>query len=200
MKSQKLLIIILIFAVDFLFVSCQPSVRFAGNKQNDNDNFVEKSAKKDIKNTSFAEKTTQNNTQRTTHYDRPAQIIYPPNYSNKYSNRIVTVAKRWIGVPYLYGGNTRKGVDCSGFVKNVYAEIGVNLPRTSAQQFLFAVPTVNPVVGDLVFFRRNGRIYHVGIYLGNKNIIHSAINKGVKVESIVGNSLEKTFAGYGRVT
>jgi cell wall-associated NlpC family hydrolase len=73
------------------------------------------------------------------------------------------------------------------------------LPRTSGEQFVFAIPVNNPTVGDLVFFKRNGRIYHVGIYIGNDSIIHAAINKGVRVESIKGNSLERTLAGYGRV-
>ena len=190
MNKKRILNIILIFTLCFLFASCQPTVRFANNNQN---NLIENREKNNTKND--AETKTQTNT----HYDTPAKVIHPTSKIGKHSNRIISVAEGWIGVPYLYGGTTRKGVDCSGFVKNVYSEVGINLPRTSGEQFAFAISVTNPMIGDLVFFKRNGRIYHVGIYIGDDKIIHSAINKGVRIESMKGNSLEKTRAGYGRV-
>ena len=202
MKIQKLLTIILIFGICLLLVSCQPSIRFASEKQANNDkqnnrNVVEKNENNDAKNVANVTQNSQN--RGTTFYNRPAQVIPPTSKIGKNSSQIVSIAKGWIGVPYKFGGTTRQGIDCSAFVRNVYSEIGINLPRTSGEQFAFATPTNNPVVGDLVFFRRNGRIHHVGIYIGNKQIIHSSINRGVMIESIVGNSLERTFAGYGRV-
>ena len=196
MDSRKILNVVFIFTVWFLFANCQPTVRFASNRQCDNNNktdnnLVENRVKNDAN---------KNIQQSNIHYAQPAKTIYPSSKINKHSNKIISIAESWIGVPYLYGGTTRKGVDCSGFVKNVYSEVGINLPRTSGEQFAFAIPVTNPAVGDLVFFKRNGRIYHVGIYIGNDSIIHAAINKGVRVESMKGNSLEKTRAGYGRVS
>jgi cell wall-associated NlpC family hydrolase len=192
---QKLITIIFILLAYFLLESCQPSVRFASNRQNNDSSLTGNSEKNDTKNVSNVKK----NAQQTTYYDKPAKIIYPTNKINKYSNKLMSIAELWIGVPYLYGGNTRQGIDCSGFVKNVYSEIGINLPRTSGEQFIYTIPTNTPTVGDLVFFKKKDRISHVGIYIGNNSIIHASINKGVVIEAMKGNHLEKTFVGYGRV-
>ena len=171
-------------------VSCQPSVRYSNNIQEE-EYYAETE-----ENSNISTKTKTIN--YSIYYDKPAKIIYPKARLNKYSNRIINIAERWLGVPYLYGGNTKSGVDCSGFVKNVYNDVGVNLPRTSEQQFQFVIPTKNPEVGDLVFFKKNNKINHVGIYLGENNIIHSAISKGVIVQSIKDNPLSKMHAGYGK--
>jgi len=205
MNNHKITKIILIFTVCILFANCQPTVRFTNNKQNNNNNNSlaenRNAQKQNNQNITTENKNSQtkNVPQTNIPYNKPAKIIYPTSKIGKHSNKIISVAESWLGVPYLYGGTTRKGVDCSGFVRNVYSELGVNLPRTSREQFAFAIPVTKPTVGDLVFFSRNGRIHHVGIYTGNDNIIHSAINKGVRFESIKGNSLERTFTGFGRV-
>lgn len=134
-----------------------------------------------------------------TYPDVPPTIIHPPATYNSNSERLVQIAKEWIGTPYLYGGNTKEGVDCSGYVKNVYSAIGINLPRTSKQMYDFAAPTTKPSVGDLVFFSKNGKINHVAIYLDENKIIHSASKKGVIIQEIAGTDLEKRLAGYGKV-
>ena len=96
---------------------------------------------------------------------------------------VVPVARQFVGVtPYLWGGTTPAGFDCSGLVQYVYREAyGINLPRTSRQQFHAGVfiplshrHLMRP--GDLVFFSSTGRpenIHHVGIYIGNNRIIHA---------------------------
>jgi len=96
---------------------------------------------------------------------------------------VVTVARRFVGVtPYLWGGTTPAGFDCSGLVMFSYREAyGINLPRTSRQQFhagTFIPPNRGDLMrpGDLVFFSRTGRpenIHHVGIFIGNNRMIHA---------------------------
>ncbi len=100
--------------------------------------------------------------------------------------KIIEFAKRMIGFPYLWGGTSTKGVDCSGFMKTIFFYDGLILPRDANQQALIGeeVPfdpefsEVKP--GDLIYFGRKAsstrpeRITHVGIYLGNKKFMHSS--------------------------
>ncbi|HJP60177.1 MAG TPA: C40 family peptidase [Gemmatimonadaceae bacterium] len=85
-------------------------------------------------------------------------------------------AEQYIGVPYVYGGSSPRGFDCSGFVQYVYAQNGVDLPRTSRQMAGsgIAVSTRALAVGDLLLFQQGGRISHVAIYAGNGRFIHSS--------------------------
>ncbi|XBH22138.1 C40 family peptidase [Jonesiaceae bacterium BS-20] len=86
-------------------------------------------------------------------------------------DRVVAEAKRWIGVPYKWGGNTRAGVDCSGLTKNVFAKYGVDLHRVARQQMTQGteVPSLDQArPGDLIVFK-NGK--HIGIYAGNGQMI-----------------------------
>lgn len=78
---------------------------------------------------------------------------------------VASVAKRYIGVPYRWGGSTPAGFDCSGFVQYVFRQVGVSLPRTASQQQRVVARVSSPSTGDLFF---NGwPASHVGIYLGN---------------------------------
>ena len=84
-------------------------------------------------------------------------------------SRIIQLARVWLGVPYLFGGCSRAGVDCSCLVQNVYAAAGIHLPRVAVDQFNATVPIASPGPGDLVFFANTYMpgISHVGIYIGN---------------------------------
>ncbi|RXT04803.1 C40 family peptidase [Ammoniphilus sp. CFH 90114] len=96
-------------------------------------------------------------------------------------SRMKTLAVGLAGTPYRNGGTTPKGFDCSGFTSYVMGKMGVKLPRSSAQQFSAGtkVDRKNLRVGDLLFFdtMKKGRISHVGIYIGNNKMIHSATRK-----------------------
>jgi cell wall-associated NlpC family hydrolase len=83
--------------------------------------------------------------------------------------RIVQLAQAWLGVPYLFGGCSRAGVDCSCLVQNVYADVAIRLPRVAVDQFNATTPISDPQPGDLVFFANTYMpgISHVGIYIGN---------------------------------
>ena len=93
-------------------------------------------------------------------------------------NQIVAYAKQFLGVPYVWGGTTPYGFDCSGFVQYVYANNGsyeVQLPRTTYEQINVGTPisTANLQPGDLVFFGSASAPYHVGIYIGLNQFIES---------------------------
>jgi hypothetical protein len=78
-------------------------------------------------------------------------------------------AETWLGVPYVFGGCSRAGIDSSCLVRNVYAAVGIRLPRVAVDQFNATTPTSDPQTGDLVFFANTYQpgISHVGIYIGN---------------------------------
>ena len=91
--------------------------------------------------------------------------------------RIVKIAEQYLGTPYLYGGATPAGFDCSGFTSYVFKQMGYNLYRSSYQQLNNGIPVSKSELkpGDLLLFKRQGasRIHHVGIYVGNGMMIHS---------------------------
>ncbi|MDO8914715.1 MAG: NlpC/P60 family protein [Coriobacteriia bacterium] len=105
----------------------------------------------------------------------------------------VDVALRYLGVPYVWGGSSPSGFDCSGLVQYSYRQIGILLPRTSSQQyhvgaFIPVDRTATLLPGDLVFFGYDGdpeRVHHVGMYVGNGNFVHApATGDRVKVSSL----------------
>jgi LysM repeat protein len=106
------------------------------------------------------------------------------------------ISERYLGVNYVYGGSSANGLDCSGFTSLVFKELGVVLPRVSAQQFLVgtAVEQADLLEGDLVFFDTLGKgtVSHVGIYLSDGEFIHAASNPGRVLKSKLS---EKYYAG-----
>lgn len=108
------------------------------------------------------------------------------------SDRLVLFAKKFLNIPYRFGGSSLFGIDCSAYVQKVYSLIGINLPRSARLQFNEgeAVDRDALSIGDLVFFRTYASFpSHVGIYLGNDLFIHSS-SKGKKVSI---DSLETPF-------
>ncbi|WP_312856682.1 C40 family peptidase [Arthrobacter mobilis] len=97
-------------------------------------------------------------------------------------NSITNIAKSMVGTPYVWGGTSTAGWDCSGFVQWVYAKVGISLPRVSHAQAAALKPTSNPQPGDIVL--QNGG-NHIGIYLGGGMMI-SALNpnEGTKVHPV----------------
>ncbi len=110
---------------------------------------------------------------------------------------VVAVAMRYLGVPYVYGGTTPRGFDCSGFSQYVYGLLGITLPRTAQQQYdaTRRISRSQAVAGDLVFFFSGGTVSHLGIYLGG-NMMVAAPKTGdvVKQEPIYSANV-----AFGRV-
>ncbi|MDL2282055.1 NlpC/P60 family protein [Parabacteroides sp. OttesenSCG-928-G06] len=114
---------------------------------------------------------------------------------------------KWLGVPHRSGGLTKKGVDCSGLVVNIYREIyGKPLARSSADMLKKNCKKVGRShlqEGDLVFFRTDGSRKktpnHVGIYLKNGRFLHASTSRGVVVSSLSEPYYLRTFITGGRV-
>jgi cell wall-associated NlpC family hydrolase len=112
-------------------------------------------------------------------------------------------AERFVGIPYRWGGdNVVEGMDCSGFVRAVYNLCGVNIPRTSREQFHVgdAIAKDDLMDGDLVFFGSSAEsINHVGIYVGNNRFVH-APRRGdeIKISSLDESYFAKKFVGARR--
>ena len=99
---------------------------------------------------------------------------------------ILTEGQNWLGIPYRWGGTTRRGIDCSAFVQQfVRKTFEIELPRTTATQVHrgVRVDRKDRVAGDLVFFRRRGT-RHVGVYIGGGDFIHASSSRGVTVSTM----------------
>ena len=99
--------------------------------------------------------------------------------SKKRAHAALATGRQYIGVPYVWGGSTPDGFDCSGFVQYVYRKHGVPLPRTS-RQMAHAGSRITPSISDLregdlmLFGGRDGVISHVALYAGRNRILHSS--------------------------
>ena len=94
--------------------------------------------------------------------------------------KVAIYAKKFIGNRYVYGGTSlKRGTDCSGFTMSVYKKFGRKLPRTSSAQSRVGktVRVSKAQPGDLVFYRRKGRVHHVALYIGKGKVVHAAGKK-----------------------
>ncbi len=131
---------------------------------------------------------------------------------SKYTNgesgeerKLVAEAYSWLGTRYRYGGEDRRGVDCSGLTMQVYKSAwGIKLPRTSSEQqrFCHIINKDRLQVGDLLFFATSSdktKVSHVGIYIGDGRMIHSSASRGVIISGINENYFVKCYHSSGYV-
>lgn len=117
-------------------------------------------------------------------------------------NSLLNKARSYMGVPYVWGGSTPSGFDCSGYVQYVYGQVGINLPRTADIQFNEgrAVSFGGEAPGDMVFFETYAPgASHVGIYLGNGEFIHASSSGYVRVSSLEESYFKARYLGAKRV-
>lgn len=117
-------------------------------------------------------------------------------------DRAAAIALNQVGVPYRYGGNSPRGFDCSGLVQYSYRNAGVNIPRTTGQLWN-AAQTVNRSdlrAGDLLFFSVDGKMSHVGMYLGDGDFVHAPKSgRTVSVTSLDSPFYKAALVRAGRV-
>lgn len=127
------------------------------------------------------------------------QISKVPNIKQE---AVIGTAKKYIGVPYEFGGTSLKtGIDCSYFVQFVYKKNGFKLPRTASEQYAKCYRIWGkPSTGDLVFFQTYAPgPTHVGIYLGNNRFIHASSDSGVAISDITHPFYRSRYIGARRV-
>jgi cell wall-associated NlpC family hydrolase len=122
-------------------------------------------------------------------------LLANPPYPNFDLNQVVAVAKQYVGVPYVYGGASPAGFDCSGFTQYVYAQFGIALPHSSSRQGSggTAIAASAALPGDLLLMDGGG---HVGIYLGG-NMMIDAPRAGENVEVRAIYTSNHWFVRYG---
>lgn len=121
---------------------------------------------------------------------------------------LVHFAKQQLNVPYVWGGNTPKGFDCSGFTSYCFKHFGIQLPRTAIDQSVVGkkVRSKKAKVGDLIFFegsdQRQNKVAHVGIIVSGKKkniqFIHAA-SKGVRISQLSEDYFYKRFKTIRRI-
>lgn len=119
-------------------------------------------------------------------------------------NVIISTAQKYMGVPYVWGGTTTDGFDCSGFTQYVMQQNGISLPRTAAEQFAIGTPIdkADLQTGDLVFFTTyKPGASHVGIYMGDGNFINaSSVAKEVTITALDKAYYVEHYIGARRYT
>lgn len=112
---------------------------------------------------------------------------------------LIATAKKYIGTPYVFGGTTPKGFDCSGYLQYIFAKHGINIPRTADAQYNLgkrAASLKELVPGDLVFFSTyEPGPSHCGLYLGNNKFIHASSSKGIRIDEMTDGYWQPRYIG-----
>lgn len=125
-----------------------------------------------------------------------------PPASRQLAEELVAYALQFKGYPYIYGGQSPSGFDCSGFVWYNYKMFGITLNRTADKQYYNGTPVskADLLPGDLVFFARSGGIYHVGIYVGDNVMLHAANSStGVVMSDLSSSYYTSNYYGAVRI-
>jgi len=132
---------------------------------------------------------------------RTAEQPSPAGRSRSAGEQAAVAAVRQVGVPYRYGGNNVRGFDCSGLVQYAYRAAGKELPRTTDDlwQQMQPVSGRNLEVGDVLFFDIEGKVSHVGLYLGSRRFVHApATGREVTIADLDSDFYRNAFIRGGR--
>lgn len=116
-----------------------------------------------------------------------ANIQAEEETSQKVEDVLISNAKTHLGSPYLFGGTSHEGFDCSGFSQVVFEQTGIEIPRTTGEQYKIGAEVKKKDLqkGDIVFFETvNKGPSHLGIYIGDNKFIHSSSSKGVAISNL----------------
>jgi cell wall-associated NlpC family hydrolase len=117
--------------------------------------------------------------------------------------KLIEAIAGWIGTPYVYGGCTKSGTDCSGFIKTLYKDVyNIDLNRSAYDLYkdVEEVKKKDLKFGDVVFFKISGtKISHVGLYLADNKFVHAASSKGVMVSDLTETYYTKYYYCSGRI-
>ena len=132
------------------------------------------------------------------------QTISKPKESDKnfIKNVILKEFEEWEGTPHKMGGNSKRGIDCSGFAHHMYTELfNINVPRTTKQFFTAGIKINKSQLkpGDLVAFMPHSYPRHVGIYIGNNKFIHASTSNGVIMSDLGNPYWEKYYVMSRRI-
>jgi len=148
---------------------------------------------------------------RTGYINSEYLIKHKPGNKNQLIDRnaVIADAKKLMGIPYLWGGNSSKGLDCSGFTQTIFENHGIQLPRDANMQVEMGEEITpdenysNILAGDLIFFGPENRITHVGICLGGSYFIHSSgdvhVNSLDENDPLFNEFRKKTFKHIKRI-
>lgn len=118
-------------------------------------------------------------------------------------NDVIQLANTLLGIPYVYGGNTTNGFDCSGFVQYVYSHAGFDVTRKSSLDYFLqdTIKVTQPVPGDVVFFKNTymSNISHMGIYIGDNQFIHAG-SRGTEIAKLNTAYWKERFVEFKRFT
>jgi cell wall-associated NlpC family hydrolase len=117
------------------------------------------------------------------------------------ARQLTRSALRFLGTPYVFGGTSTSGFDCSAYVQHVFAMVGISLPRTADAQYDAGHKAVGgPRPGDLVFFETYTEgVSHVGIYLGHGEFVHASSSHGVMVSKLSESYWASRYLGAKRL-
>jgi lipoprotein Spr len=124
------------------------------------------------------------------------------------NEKLYSFIDEWMGTPYYWGGDSKRGIDCSAFVRRLFSEVyEIELPRTSIEQFYkqsveLYHKTEHLVEGDLVFFKtlaNNNAVSHVGFYLANGYFVNSSSSRGVSIASLRDDYWSRKYVACGRL-
>ncbi len=126
------------------------------------------------------------------------QVVESEGYSDH--SDIIEASRSYIGTPYVWGGDSPSGFDCSGFIQYVYQTQDITIPRTVSEIWNFAQPVDSPSVGDLVFFETyQPGPSHLGIYLGDGKFIHAGSSRGVEISELKTSYWEQRYLGAKKI-